>query len=180
MMWDPPPEHPLRRLFAGYTEHTFQQTFGVADPPLVDYLSGLLSRYVHSDVAVRLKDACGKPLEHVADLAAEVAELPEGRTVRELHRQIGDFALFWTGMYPEALQRIRSRMQIDFFVDYCRQGKRSYYLASRYEVADHEEESAVFRRLSEQFEMCAYGLTKVRQEWEKDRVEPNGRLIAVG
>lgn len=179
MMWEPPPGHPLRRLFAGYTEFTFQNTFGVADPPLVDYLSGLLSRYVTSDAAVRLKDACGRPIEQVADLVAEVAELPAGRTTRELHRQIGDFALFWTGVYPEWLRKMRTRVQIDYFVDYCRQGKKSYYLASQLEAADREDEAAVLRRLSDQFEMCAYGLTKVREEWEKDRLEPTGKLIGV-
>jgi hypothetical protein len=179
MMWEPPVEHPLRRLFAGYTEYTFQQTFGVADPPLVDYLSGLLSRYVTSDAAVRLKDACGRPIDEVADLVAEVAELPPGRTARELHRQIGDFALFWTGVYPEWLRKMRSRAQIDYFVDYCRQGKRSYFLASQLDAADHESETAVLRRLSEQFELCAFGLTKVREEWERDRCESGGRIIGV-
>ncbi|MBX7103846.1 MAG: hypothetical protein K1X57_07180 [Gemmataceae bacterium] len=179
MMWEPPPEHPLRRLFAGYTEFTFQNTFGVADPPLIDYLSGLLSRYVTSDAAVRLKDATGRQLDNVAELVAEVADLPQGRTACELHRQIGDFALFWTGVYPEWFHKMRSRVQIDYFVDYCRQGKRSYYLASQLETSDHEQEAAVLRRLSDQFEMCAFGLTKVREEWEKDRTEPTGRLIGV-
>lgn len=179
MKWDVPADHPLRRLFAGYTEFAFQQVFGVADPPLIDYLSALLSRYVHSDAVVRLKDACGRPIEQVAEMVAEVAELPPGRTSRELHKEIGDFALFWTGVYPDMLKRMRSQMRIDFFVDYCRQGKRSYYLASRYEVADHNEETAVLRRISDQFEMCAYGLTKVREEWERDRCEVTGRLIGV-
>ena len=44
-MWFSDPNHPLRRLFAGLTEQTFQTTLGVADPRLTDYLSGLLSLY---------------------------------------------------------------------------------------------------------------------------------------
>jgi hypothetical protein len=176
MMWDPPPEHPLRRLFAGYTEFAFLQTFGMADPPLVDYLSGLLSRFLHADVIHRLKNATGKPLDQVAEMVAEVAALPHGRTAREVHRHIGDFTLFWTGMYPEALHRLRATPRIDFFVDYCRQGKRSYLLASQFDDDLYHDESAVLRRISDQFEMCAFGLTKVRQEWERDSID-GGKII---
>ncbi len=108
-MWNPPPEHPLRRLFAGYTEHTFQLTFGLADPPLVDYLSGLLCRFLHSDAIHRIKDADGRPLDQVAEMFAEVADMPPSRTRREAYRHIGDFALFWTGVYPENLRRMHRR-----------------------------------------------------------------------
>ncbi|HEY1377369.1 MAG TPA: hypothetical protein VGF55_11275 [Gemmataceae bacterium] len=180
-MWNPPPDHPLRRLFAGVTEVTFQTQLGVADPSLIDYLSALLSRFVHVDAVHRLRDAGGRRLEQVVDMVAEVADLPpEGRTARETHRQIGDFALFWTGVYPEALHRLRSPACKDFFVDYCAQGKRSYYIASTFEDDPYREEAAVLRRLSAEFELCAYGLREVRREWEKNRLNPNrlgGRII---
>ena len=52
-MWYYNPEHPLRRLFAGITEQTFMTNLGVADPQLVDYLSILLSRFVHLDALHR-------------------------------------------------------------------------------------------------------------------------------
>src|SRR5205085_4786721 len=180
-MWSPPPEHPLRRLFAGVTEHTFQSRFGVADPPLVDYLSGLLSRFLHADAVWRLRDARGRLLAKVVDMVLEAAALPpEGRTAREVHRHIGDFALFWAGVYPEALRRLRSPSCKDFFVDYCAQGKRSYYIASTFEADPYREEAAVLRRLSDDFELCAYGLNEVRREWERaqaDAAQFGGRLI---
>jgi hypothetical protein len=178
-MWEPPTNHPLRRLFAGYTESTFQQTFGVADPPLIDYLSGLLSRFLHDDMIHRIKDTRGRRLDQVAEMVAETSDLPSGRTTREIHRHIGDFALFWTGVYPESLRYLKRFDRIDFFVDYCAQGRRSYYLASTFHDDPYKEEAAVLRRLSDEFEMCAYGLTKVREEWEKDRLDGNGRIIGV-
>src|SRR5437016_607414 len=105
-MWSPKPEHPLRRLFAGLTEQTFMNLLGVADPPLTDYLSELLSRFIHFDAVYRLRNAQGRRLEEVADMVIEARGLPpEGRTRREVHRHIGDFTLFWTGVYPEALRR---------------------------------------------------------------------------
>ncbi len=167
-MWSPQPDHPLRRLFAGYTEDTFVNTLGVADPPLIDYLSGMLSRFLHLDAVFCLGGVQGRRLEEVADMVLEAEGLPpEGRTRREVHRHIGDFTLFWTGVYPEFLKRLRSILSKDHFVDYCAQGKRSYYIASTFDDDDCREEARVLRRLSERFELCAYGLNRVRREWER-------------
>lgn len=167
-MWYYNADHPLRRYFSGLAEHTFIDRFGVADPALIDYLSTLLSRFVHMDAIYKLRSDEGKRLEEVADILMEVEELPpEGRTSREMHRHIGDFTLFWTGVFPEALKRLRSSMRKDHFIDYCEQGKRSYRIASSFEEEPFKEESTVLRRLSDQFEMCAFGLTQVRKEWER-------------
>ena len=173
-MWFPPPDHPLRRLFTGLTEQTFQSTLGLADPPLTDYLSELLSRFIHIDGIFRLRDAAGRRLEEVAEMMIEAEAMPpEGRTRREVHRHIGDFTLFWTGVYPEALKRLQSAVRKDHFIDYCEQGKRSYYIASTFEEAPYRDVAPVLRRLSDEFELCAYGLSQVRREWERHR---NGGL----
>jgi hypothetical protein len=167
-MWSPKPEHPLRRLFAGLTEQTFVTTLGVGDPRLVDYLSEMLSRFVHVDALYRLRNTEGKRLEEVADMMLEAEAMPpEGRTRREVHRHIGDFTLFWTGLYPEMLQRLRSALSKDSFLDYREQGKRSYYIASTFEDDPYREEAPVLRRLSIEFELCAYGLNQVRRQWER-------------
>jgi hypothetical protein len=167
-MWHPTPDHPLRRLFAGLTEQTFLSTLGMADPQLIDYLSLLLSRFIHVDGVFRLRNAHGRRLEEVADMMLEAEALPsQGRTRREAHRHIGDFTLFWTGVYPEALRRLRSVLRRDHFIDYCEQGKRSYYIASTFEDDLYRDEAPVLRRLSDQFELCAYGLNQVRREWER-------------
>jgi hypothetical protein len=167
-MWSPGPDHPVRRLFAGLTEHTFLTTLGVGDPRLVDYLSEMLSRFIHMDAVYRLRNAQGKRLEEVVEMVLDAEALPpEGRTRREVHRHIGDFTLFWTGVYPEALKRLRSVFSRDHFIDYCEQGKRSYYIASTFEDEPYREEAPVLRRLSEEFELCAYGLGQVRREWER-------------
>ncbi|HEV3263387.1 MAG TPA: hypothetical protein VG013_41510 [Gemmataceae bacterium] len=161
-------DHPVRRLFAGLTEQTFLNILGMGDPQLVDYLSSLLSRFIHVDAIYRLRNVQGRRLEEVADMMLEAEALPpEGRTRREIHRHIGDFTLFWTGVYPEALARIRSVLCKDHFIDYCEQGKRSYYIASTFADNPYQEEAPVLRRLSQEFELCAYGLNQVRHEWER-------------
>ena len=168
-----PPQHPLRRLFAGITEQTFLKTLGIGDPDLVDYLSALLSRFLHVDAIYRLRNARGRRLEEVADMMLEAEAMPpEGRTRREVYRHIGDFTLFWTGVYPESLSRLRSVFTKDHLIDYTQQGKRSYYIASTFAEEPYREEAPVLRRLSEEFEICAYGLHQVRFEWERNQTKP--------
>jgi hypothetical protein len=161
--------HPLRRLFAGVTEQTFVAVLGIGDPPLIDYLAELLTRFVRMDELYRLRGG-GRRLEEVAEMILEAEGLPPGgRTRREFYRHIGDFTLFWTGVYPEALERMRSRLTKDFFIDYCAQGKRSYYIASTFSTEPYEEEAPVLRRLSDHFELFSYGLRQVRREWEQQQ-----------
>src|SRR5438552_18006585 len=132
-MWTSNADQPLRHYFTGLTEQTFMADLGVADPPLIEYLSKLLSRFVHIDAIFKLRSGAGKRLEEVADMLMEVEEVPpEGRTSREVHRHIGDFTLFWTGVYPEVLKKTRTPLCKDHFIDYCEQGKRSYYIASTF------------------------------------------------
>ena len=169
-MWSPNSDHPLRRWFSGLTEQTFLTTLGVADPPLMDYLSDMMSRFISLDAIFRLRSLKGKRLDEVADMVLDAESMPpEGRTRREVHRHIGDFTLFWTGLYPERLEKLRSSLTKDSFIDYCQQGKRSYYIASTFDDEPFAEQAPVLRRLSEGYEMIAYGLNHVRREWDKGR-----------
>jgi hypothetical protein len=160
--------HPLRRMFAGLTEHTFIARLGIGDPALVDYLAEMLARFIHMDELYRLRGTSGRRLEEVADMLLEAEGMPSGgRTRREYHRHIGDFTLFWTGVFPDILERTQPKASKDFFLDYCEQGKRSYYIASTFDDEPFQQEAPVLRRLSAEFEICAYGLTQVRREWQR-------------
>jgi len=155
----------LKRLFTALTEQTFQVEYGVADPPLIDYLSEMLVRFVRLDAIFRVRDVMGRRLEEVADMLMEAQER-ESNPKREIHRHIGDFTLFWTGVYPEALRRLRGFDRKDALLDYQEQGKRSYYIASTFRDKRYEHEAPVLRRLSSEFELCSDGLMQVRREWE--------------
>lgn len=156
----------LRNLFSALTEHTFHVEFGVADPPLVDYLSDMLVRFIRIDSIFRLRDVLGRRLDEVAEMLLE-ADHCESRPKQAIHRHIGDFTLFWTGVYPEALKRLKSWERQDALIDYQQQGKRSYYIASTLAEDERGVPANVLRRLSNEFELCSEGLRRVRQEWEQ-------------
>jgi hypothetical protein len=166
----------LRGFFSGLAEHAFQVRLGVADPPLIDYISELLTRFVATDTVYKVRTPEGRRLGEVVSMVVE-AEARVGDARREIHRHIGDFALFWAGLYPEALRR-RQMGTIDEFVDYCNQGKRAYHIASTLPVdAAHEDQQAVLERLSRQFELCVYGLGEIRREWEQRDDTPGGPVL---
>ena len=157
----------VRKYFSGLAESTFVGEMGVADPPLIDYVSDLLVRFIRSDVVHRLRGVTGRPMLSVTEMVAEATERI-GSARHDLHRHIGDFTLFWAGVYPEAL-RGGATPEGDPFIDYCREGKRAYHLASQ--LAAHSIELAqpepeLLERLSSCFELCCYGLREVRRHWE--------------
>lgn len=169
----------IYRFFSGLAEQTFEARLGVADPPLVDYIAALLTRFVHSDAIYSVRNPAGRRLEEVAQMVLE-AEARVGNPRREVHRHIGDFTLFWTGVYPEALRRLKTASRLDYFIDYCEQGKRAYHIAATIPTEDRPEENEVLERLSHDFELCAYGLGEVRREWERrdpDAGQPGPILI---
>ena len=157
----------LARFFSGICECVFESRLGLADPPLIDYLSDLMIRFARLDSVHRVRNLTGRPVLEVADMLTE-AENRVGLARRDVHRHIGDVTLFWTGVYPESLPKLKAVDKKDFFVDYCAQGKRAYYIASTIKT-DREEDTPneVLERLSQQFEVCAYGLGEVRREWER-------------
>lgn len=164
----------LRRFFAGLTEYAFETQLGVADTQLIDYITELLARFVHADHVYAVRDPSGRPLGEVTDMMIE-AEARVGSAKRQAHRHIGDYTLYWAGLYPEAVGRMRGRGRKDHFIDYCQQGKRSYLIAARI-PAEQPDEAVVLERLSHDFDLCVYGLNEVRREWERqegdDRPKP--------
>lgn len=165
-----PESHPLHRLFRGLTESTFMTELGIGDPGLVGYVANLLARFVPSQTIWRIRDGKGQRLTEVTAMVAEAELSTDEDRRRECYRHVGDFTLFWTGVYPEALARLQASHSSDHLISYQLQGKRSYYLASTLD----RDQGPVLRRLSDEFELCAFGLSRVRKEWEKHESEPPG------
>ncbi len=166
----------LERFFCGLSEYIFQSKLGVADVQLIDYISDMLLRFVRVDSFHKVRRANGRPATEVFQMLCE-AEQRIGLARREVHRHIGDFTLFWSGMYPESLRRIRPHESPDGFLDYCRQGKRAYAIAAEIQGGADRPSSDLLQQLSDQFEMCAYGLREVRREWEEGDSQDGGGLL---
>lgn len=171
-----PPSHPLLRYFRGLTESTFYSELGLADPELVGYISDVLVRFVPQSQSERIRDEQGRSIDNPVDLLIAIEERGESSDTDrgESHRQVGDVLLFWTGIFPESLARRPQPDSAAPLVNLQQHGKRSYLLASTY----LEQHSDVLRQLSDEFELCVYGLNRIRQEWQ--RGEGGGPEIMTG
>lgn len=156
----------LNRFFVGLSEYVFHSQLGVVDTELVDYVSQLLIRFTRVDGLQRVRMLDGRPATEVVAMVAE-AQQRLGEAKREVHRHIGDFTLFWSGLYPEALRQMQGKESTDQFLNYCAQGKRAYRIASTIASDERATPSELLRRMSEQFDLCAYGLREIRREWER-------------
>jgi len=84
---------------------------------------------------------------------------------RQVRKHIGDYALFFTGMYPESINKWRLRRnRMESFVDFVKTGKESYYIVSKFDVFECKKVAPLFQQLSAHFEDCVYGLNMVKNE----------------
>lgn len=155
----------LERFFSGISEYVFHTRLGVVDTQLIDYISELLIRFTRAESSQRVRAPNGQPATQIAAMLNE-ADHRLGEAKRDVHQHIGDYTLFWSGLYPESL-RTEVKEEKDQFVTYCSHGKRSYRIAAEIEGKPTGAPAELLVRLSEQFELCAYGLREIRREWER-------------
>lgn len=162
-------DHPIRELFSSLVQRTFYRQVGLSEPALTRYVADMLVDFTHQDQVFRIRDSRGRRIEEVAEMMMEgdvALNATSFDREREVHKHIGDFTLFWTGVYPEMLRHFRAATRADHLIDYVSQGRKSYQIASTFEFGEYAEEAPVLRRLSDQFEVCMYGLHLVRKELE--------------
>ncbi len=141
----------------------------MCDPALTGYVADMLVNFTHIDQLYAIRNAQGKRLEQIAAMLAIACD-PRPTNTRDrdriVYRNIGDYTLFWAGVYPEQIKRAH-RNQSDVLLDYVSQGKRSYAIVSQLAGEDDLPPASLFRHLSEDFEFCLYGLALVRRGWER-------------
>ncbi len=168
-----PPQHPLRQLFGALTEKSFTEHLGWPDLNVTSYVSNLLVDFTHTDQLYKIRDQRDQPVDTVVGMLYESEVLlhaPSLDRERDVHRHIGDFTLFMAGLFPEYLRRLKSAGLIyhqDFLVDYVKTGKRSYGIVAQFGEDTSETDPPLFRKLSENFELCVTGLGFVRSDLDR-------------
>lgn len=167
------PSDELRDLFRGTVEQVFFTQLGLCEPELTDYLARLLAGFLHMDAICRLQDPeAAATVDEivqrcVADELAGRDDVSDHAVSRLLNRYVGDFSLFWTGMYPETL-RARRQGGVSRLHEFTLRGKQGYEIASTLTRVGDQPTADLLHGLSEQFEYCADGLRLVRASWERD------------
>jgi len=160
-------QHPIRELFQTLVHRSFQRQLRPADPQVTRYIADVMVDFTHRDNIYRIRNARGKHLEEVAEMLMEgdvTLNASSFEREREVHKHIGDFTLFWTGVYPEMLRYFRASTRSDHLLDYVEQGRASYRIAATFEHGPYADEAPVLRQLAGSFEQCMLGLNMVRRE----------------
>lgn len=149
----------LQKFFADALDDSLTGHLGVPHASeLVRYLSELLVRFLHRDGIYSVRNMYGRPVTCVVEMMAEGDIRINANSFdreREVNRHIGDYLLFWSGLFPNSLRE-------DALIDPVRQGQHSYYVVSTFDHGKYAPEAPTFRRLSEEFEACQTGLSLIR------------------
>ena len=122
--------HPLRTLFQHLVQGNFRRGAQLDDAELADYVSRLLTEFTHVENLYRVRNLRGQRLTDVSEMLIEsnpLLDAPSFDRERAVRKHVGDFTLFYTGLFPEAvgaLPRLRP-LSVDTFVDYVKAGKES-------------------------------------------------------
>ncbi len=151
-----PADHPIRQLFRELTERGMNQ-LNLRDADTIQYLSDLLTQFVQIENMYRIEDESGRRLQYLVDILEQASREPSPAIRRDYYKHLGDLTLFNLGLFPESLTYGRRTVSPDF---YAQQGRRSYNIVAEMQPAAGS--TAVYRKLSEQFEQCVAGLHWVK------------------
>jgi hypothetical protein len=165
-----PLENSLRQLFHDVVSECYDARLGLRDSEISSYVADLLTEFCRADNIYRIRDAAGRPVREVGEmlLASDPVHGTASSFVeeRERRKHIGDYTLFFTGMYPESMHRWGEQQRENFF-EMVQAGKESYYIVSQFDLFEYAREAPFFGRLAGSFEACIYGLNMVRAELDR-------------
>ena len=167
-----PESHPLQQLFEDLVGRHYAEEIGIRDPQIVAYVSHLLAEFCDAEQLFKIRNTFNRPLSDVGEMLLEADPVygPASSFDRErqVRKHIGDYILFFAGMFPESINHFRLRRQrLENLVDWVKAGKESYYIVSKFEHFEYAKVAPLFASLSKNFEECVYGLNMVKNNLQE-------------
>ena len=160
--------HSLRLLFAEQVhDQVVKHVQSSGLPQVEDYLVDLLLSFIHTERIFAVRDSVGKPISSVYEMLAEAdVRLNADSFDREraVHKHIGDYILFWSGVYPDFLNKLKLQPGWDLACNYMEQGRNSYHLVSTFDHPPYTADSALFKTMSEIYPACSFVLKQVAED----------------
>lgn len=167
-----PESHALQGLFTELVHDHFDRDVGLRDPEVQDYIANVLSEFCEVEQLFKVCNANQRPLSDVGEMLLESDPIygpaPSFDRERQVRKHIGDYVLFFSGMFPESINHLRLRRQrLENFVDFMKAGKESYYIVSKFDQFEYARLAPLFAKLSKEFESCVYGLNLVKDDLQE-------------
>src|SRR5437660_8116060 len=163
--------NPLRLFFQEVIERNYSEV-GIRSSEVHCYVSNLLTEFCETETLHKIRNAGGRPLSDLGEMLLEsdpvYGPAPSFDRERQVRKHIGDYALFFAGMFPESINHFRLRRQrLENFVEWVKAGKESYYIVSKFEHFEYAKVAPLFASLSKNFEGCVYGLKMLKNDLEE-------------
>jgi hypothetical protein len=167
-----PESHPLQQLFLELVRRHYSEDVGLRDAAVCHYVAGVLTDFCETENLYKIRDAQGRRLDDVGEMLLEsdpvYGPAPSFDRERQVRKHIGDYSLFFTGMFPEAINHFRLRRQrLENLIDFMKAGKESYYIVSKFDQFEYAKIAPLFARLAQDFERCVVGLNMVKNELQE-------------
>ena len=161
--------HPLREFFHEVVQRNFDTMLELRDPEVTGYVANMLTEFCEADQLFAIRNALGRQLADVGEMLMEADPVygpaPSFDRERQVRKHIGDYTLFFSGMFPESINHFRLRRQrLENFIEFVKAGKESYYIVSKFEHFEYAKVAPLFAKLSREFEACVFGLNAVKNE----------------
>ena len=167
-----PEGHPLETFFIELVGRHYAEEIGIRDPRVVNYVASLLTEFCDAEQLFKIRNADGRVLSDLGEMMMEsnpvYGPAPSFDRERQVRKHIGDYTLFFTGMFPESINHLRLRKQrVENLLDWMKAGKESYYIVSKFDCFEYTKVAPLFASLSNHFEQCVYGLNCVKNDLQE-------------
>jgi hypothetical protein len=167
-----PESHPLQKMFVDMVGRHYAEEIGLRDPQIVAYVAHLLTEFCDAEQLLKIRTAEGKQISDIGEMMLESNPIygpaPSFDRERQVRKHIGDYTLFFAGMFPESINQYRLRRhRLEGLIDWVKAGKESYYIVSKFEIFEYTKVAPLFASLSSHFEECVYGLNRVKNELQE-------------
>ena len=166
------PESSLLQQFFNHVVERNYEEIGIRQPEVHAYVATLLTEFCEVENLYKIRNADGQPLADVGEMLLESDPIygpaPSFDRERQVRKHIGDYSLFFSGMFPESINHHRlRRYRLEGLLDFVKAGKESYYIVSKFEHFEYAKVAPLFRRMSQEFERLVYGLNQVKNELQE-------------
>ena len=151
----------VRQFFAGVVENVFHSDLGICDPEPIGYFSELLVSYIHVDDLFPF----GNKNRRVKDVSQLLSKAKTKEQKRQICRYIGDFTVFWVGLYPENIRNLHGTGLGFSTSDFAEQGKKFYLIARRCTSSKQKPPPHLLEDLSNHYHDYVHGLSLCRKEF---------------
>lgn len=152
----------MKEFFTAMVRRAFWE-LGLGERAIIEYVSGVLTRFARTDHLYRLRSIEGKRIDSVVEMLGDAVATPASRSQieweRDLRQYIGDYTLFMSGLF-------RTHVSHGGYLDYyLEEGRRSYWTVSELDLSLYRTGFLLFQELSKKFEFYSGALDYLRQAY---------------